>query len=131
MLRGLISLSHFYFAQGEMARGLELSRRCLELAATTQDAGLLAYARWTAGVLAISCGNLREGVSYTEGRSFDSRRVEALDLIEVVAGLDEAVAAAERATGRRPEIVHTSAREAQGGELRLDARADGGGGVSR
>ena len=48
------------------------------------------------------------------GRSFDSRRVEALDLIEVVAGLDEAVAAAERAAGRRPEIVHTSAREAQG-----------------
>ena len=48
------------------------------------------------------------------GRSFDSRRVEALDLIEVVAGLDEAVAAAERTAGRRPEIVHTSAREAQG-----------------
>ena len=48
------------------------------------------------------------------GRSFDSRRVEALDLIEVVAGLDEAVAAAERAAGRRPEIVHTSARETQG-----------------
>jgi hypothetical protein len=48
------------------------------------------------------------------GRSFDSRRVEALDLIEVVDGLDEAFAAAERAAGRRPEIVHTSAREAQG-----------------
>ena len=48
------------------------------------------------------------------GRSFDSRRVEALDLIEVVADLDEAVAAAERAAGRRPAIVHTSAREAHG-----------------
>lgn len=48
------------------------------------------------------------------GRSFDSRRVEALDLIEVVAGLEDAAAAAERIAGRRPEIVHTSAREAKG-----------------
>lgn len=48
------------------------------------------------------------------GRSFDSRRVEALNLIEIVADLDAAVAAAERAAGRRPEIVHTSAREQQG-----------------
>src|SRR5262249_6451725 len=73
LLRGLVSLSHFYFAQVEPARGLELGRRCLELAATTQDTGLLAYARWTAGVLAVSCGNLREGVSYLEAgvRSID------------------------------------------------------------
>jgi len=48
------------------------------------------------------------------GRSFDSRRVEALNLLEIVEDLDAAVAAAESAAGRRPEIVHTSAREAQG-----------------
>jgi len=48
------------------------------------------------------------------GRSFDSRRVEALELIEIVADLDTAVAAAERVAGRRPAIVHTSAREEQG-----------------
>jgi class 3 adenylate cyclase/tetratricopeptide (TPR) repeat protein len=66
LLRGLIALSHFYFAQAEAARGLELSGRCLELAAKTQDAGLLAYARWTAGVLAVSCGKLREAVSHLE-----------------------------------------------------------------
>ena len=48
------------------------------------------------------------------GRNFDSRRVEALDLIEVVPDLDAAVAAAERAAGQRPELVHTSAREARG-----------------
>jgi hypothetical protein len=48
------------------------------------------------------------------GRNFDSRRVEALDLIEVVADLDAAVAAAERAAGRQPAIVHTSAREEEG-----------------
>jgi hypothetical protein len=48
------------------------------------------------------------------GRSFDSRRVEALELIEIVPDLDTAVAAAERVAGRRPAIVHTSAREEQG-----------------
>jgi hypothetical protein len=48
------------------------------------------------------------------GRSFDSRRVEALELIEIVTDLDTAVAAAERVAGRRPAIVHTSAREEQG-----------------
>ncbi len=48
------------------------------------------------------------------GRGFDSRRVEALDLIEVVPDLDAAIAAAQRAAGRRPAIVHTSAREEHG-----------------
>ena len=48
------------------------------------------------------------------GRAFDSRRIEALDLIEIVPDLDAAMAAAERAAGRRPAIVHTSAREAHG-----------------
>ena len=48
------------------------------------------------------------------GRAFDSRRLEALDLIEIVPDLDAAVAAAERAAGRRPAIIHTSAREAHG-----------------
>jgi hypothetical protein len=48
------------------------------------------------------------------GRTFDSRRVEALDLIEVVADLDEALNAAERAARRRPILVHTSAREQSG-----------------
>jgi class 3 adenylate cyclase len=87
MLRGLISLSHFDFAQGEMARGLELSGRCLELAATTQDAGLLAYARWTAGVLAVSCGNLREGVSYLEaGTHGIDRTRQSVPLLGVLYG---------------------------------------------
>jgi len=48
------------------------------------------------------------------GRAFDSRRLEALDLIEITADLDAAVTAAERVAGRRPTIIHTSAREAQG-----------------
>lgn len=48
------------------------------------------------------------------GRSFDSRRVEALELIELVTDLDAALAAAEHTAGRRPLIVYTSARAEQG-----------------
>jgi hypothetical protein len=48
------------------------------------------------------------------GRSFDSRRVEALELIELVADLDAALAAAERAAERRPLLVYTSARAEHG-----------------
>lgn len=48
------------------------------------------------------------------GRTFDSRRIEALDLIEVVPTLEEALAAAEHLAGRRPLAVHTSAREKHG-----------------
>jgi hypothetical protein len=48
------------------------------------------------------------------GRTFDSRRVEALELIEIVPDLDAALMAAERAVGQRPELVFTSAR-AEGG----------------
>ena len=48
------------------------------------------------------------------GRSFDARRVEALELIELVADLEAAIAAAERACGRRPLLVYTSARAEQG-----------------
>lgn len=63
------------------------------------------------------------------GREFDSRRREALELMRVVADLDEATAAIEKSAGRRPIMVYTSAR-AEGGvsfadlKSRLDA-ADG------
>ncbi len=60
------------------------------------------------------------------GRSYDSRRREALDLVQIVADLDAAAAAAERLCGARPTIVHTSAR-ARGGisfaELRRSIEA--------
>jgi hypothetical protein len=48
------------------------------------------------------------------GRAFDSRRLEALELIRIVADLDEAIVTAESIAGRRPVIVHTSARNAGG-----------------
>ncbi len=48
------------------------------------------------------------------GRSFDSRRREALEALRIVAGLDEAIAEATAASGARPLLVHTSARTAEG-----------------
>jgi hypothetical protein len=48
------------------------------------------------------------------GRALDSRRIEALDLIQVVSDLDAALASAEDAAARRPLVVHTSAREKNG-----------------
>lgn len=45
-----------------------------------------------------------------EGRLYDSRRREALDLIEIVADLEGALDAAEAIAGKRPLTVFTSAR---------------------
>jgi hypothetical protein len=56
------------------------------------------------------------------GRSFDSYRREALELVEIVATLDDALAACERIAGGRPLIVHTSART-EGGEDYTEMRA--------
>ncbi len=56
------------------------------------------------------------------GRSFDSLRREALELVEIVATLDDALAGCERIASRRPFIVHTSAR-ADGGESYANLRA--------
>lgn len=48
------------------------------------------------------------------GRAFDSHRREALDLVQIVADLDGALASAESACGVRPLILHTSARNERG-----------------
>jgi hypothetical protein len=48
------------------------------------------------------------------GRLYDSRRREALDLVEVVEDLDAALQAAERAARAFPLLVYTSARESGG-----------------
>jgi class 3 adenylate cyclase/tetratricopeptide (TPR) repeat protein len=71
MARGLIGLSYVYLMRGEPVRGLELSRRYLELAEATQDTGLLADAHSNLGFLAYACGKLREALSNYE----DSMRV--------------------------------------------------------
>ena len=44
------------------------------------------------------------------GRAHDSRRREALERVQIVAELDDAIAEASRISGARPLIVHTSAR---------------------
>jgi predicted ATPase/class 3 adenylate cyclase len=76
LLRGLISLCSLYFLRGESARGLELARRCLGLAETAQDAGLLADAHYIAGNLSRSCGGLREAVSHFEEASVHAGRTD-------------------------------------------------------
>lgn len=48
------------------------------------------------------------------GRLYDSRRREALELVEIVAELDDAVRAAEMLAGERPKLVYTSARATSG-----------------
>jgi hypothetical protein len=56
------------------------------------------------------------------GRRFDTRRREALELVSLVADLDEAIVAADRIAGARPLLVHTSART-EGGISYADLRA--------
>jgi class 3 adenylate cyclase/tetratricopeptide (TPR) repeat protein len=63
LLRGLMTLGSVYFARGESKEGFELANRCLGLAEATQDDSVLADACYTAGILACSCGVLRESVS--------------------------------------------------------------------
>lgn len=48
------------------------------------------------------------------GRLYDSRRREALDLVETVADFDAAMKAAEAIAGTRPLAVYTSARLSEG-----------------
>ena len=66
LLRGLLTLSSVYFARGESRQGFELAHRCLDLAKATKDDGVLADACYTAGILASTCGALRESVSYLD-----------------------------------------------------------------
>jgi class 3 adenylate cyclase/predicted ATPase len=126
--RGLIGLGYLYLMRGEPVRGLELSRRLLELAEATQDTGLLADAHGNLGFLASSCGKLREAISnYEEGMrvlgrvsqsvsqpsflfpgllrrsAFPCRRALALQLLGRV---DEAARLAEEGLGYARESRH-------------------------
>lgn len=62
------------------------------------------------------------------GRAHDSRRREALEQVQIVESLDDAIAQATRIAGSRPLLVHTSARTATGAsytELRARMEAPG------
>jgi hypothetical protein len=52
---------------------------------------------------------IREHWFESSGREFDSRRREALELVQVIPALSDAVSSIERESGRRPLIVYTSA----------------------
>ena len=76
-LRALSTLSGLYFTQGESARGLELATRCLTLAQASQNQGLLLDALSNAGILAWSCGNLKEAASHFEDALREVRRTSS------------------------------------------------------
>jgi tetratricopeptide (TPR) repeat protein len=64
LLRGLMALCNVYFTREETVEGFELAKRCLRLAEATGNESLLADACYSAGILAASCGRLREAASY-------------------------------------------------------------------
>ncbi len=75
------------------------------------------------------CDRLLDHWRLDHGRLYDSRRREALDLVETVADFEGAIKAAEAIAGARPQAVYTSARSTEGlsySELR--ARLDSAGG---
>jgi tetratricopeptide (TPR) repeat protein len=66
LLRGQIALSSILFNRGQAVQGLELAQKCVELAEAMGELELLAAARYSAGLLALSCGNLRQAASHLE-----------------------------------------------------------------
>src|SRR5262249_26879401 len=66
LLRGVQALAFTYGARGEPLKGLVPGRRCLQLAETTQDWGLVASAHYILGNLELSCGNLQDAVSHLQ-----------------------------------------------------------------
>jgi class 3 adenylate cyclase/tetratricopeptide (TPR) repeat protein len=74
LLRGLINLRDVYLTRSDFVQGLELAKRCRELAETVQDAGLLADSGYGAGLMAQFCGNLPEAVSHLENAALYSSR---------------------------------------------------------
>ena len=76
VVRGLVNLVNLLFPRGEASRGLEVARRCLELAKGIEDAVLLTDAEWGLATMAESCGNLSEAVANYESAR---HRAELLD----------------------------------------------------
>jgi tetratricopeptide (TPR) repeat protein len=74
LLRGLITLCNLYFVRGEAAPGLEVAKRCLKLTAEIRDAGMIADAHYSAGILACLCGKLRESLPHFEAAAHHSSR---------------------------------------------------------
>lgn len=77
MLRGLLALSGLHFMRGESLLGLQVSKRCVNLAESARDARLRADAQWRAGVLAHHCGKFQESVTYLEDGLRQSERASS------------------------------------------------------
>jgi tetratricopeptide (TPR) repeat protein len=144
LLRALSALSGLYFTQGESARGLELARQCVALSDAAQNDGLLVDARYNAGMLARSCGNFREAVSYLEDGLRQANRTNcSLSLqygllysgalastlaqaLQSLGRVSEAVRVAEEALRHARESRHMFSLGAvlivAGGQLSLDRR---------
>ena len=66
VVQGLTNLINLRFTQGEASSGLELAGRCLQLAKSTEDAGLLTDAELGVARLAESSGDLSGAVAHFE-----------------------------------------------------------------
>jgi tetratricopeptide (TPR) repeat protein len=74
LVGGQIHLSNLYFTRGEALLGIEVAGRALELVEGTKDADLLANAHHSYGLLAYSCGRLREAVAHFDEAIDNSAR---------------------------------------------------------
>jgi len=76
LVSGMITLCNLYYLRGESFRGLELARRCLEMAEATRDSGLLADAHLATGTLSRACGHVRQAASHLEAAALHSSRTD-------------------------------------------------------
>ncbi|MBV8453999.1 MAG: tetratricopeptide repeat protein, partial [Deltaproteobacteria bacterium] len=87
LLRGLISLGALHWNRGESLLGYELAERYLDLAETMQDAQLLVEAHYNAGLLAYSCGNLRQALSHLDAAQRHASGASLADKVSPLAGV--------------------------------------------
>ena len=81
LLRGLVSLSSFYFTHGEPLRAHGTGRRCLELAERASDSAALAYAASSVACGAHASGQLGEAASRYAEAMLHAEQANQRDLI--------------------------------------------------
>jgi class 3 adenylate cyclase/tetratricopeptide (TPR) repeat protein len=85
LIRGLVSLSTFYFTHGEPLRAFETGRRCLELAKCGSDSATLAYAALSVACGAEASGQLSEAASHYAEATLHAEQGTQRDLILPIA----------------------------------------------
>jgi tetratricopeptide (TPR) repeat protein len=81
LIRGLVSLSSFYFTHGEPMLALGTGRRCLELAERSSDSAALAYAASSVACGAQTSGLLGEAASRFAEAMLHAEHANQRDLI--------------------------------------------------